>query len=1346
MAGQIPVINGAIRLEGDTTRLPKMVEDARRASQQIEQEFDKSFERIGRVAAQALSIPRNAAGALDLDVGQYHEAARAAQAQATALREIANAAKSAAASNEDNSTATRRYVAAAQAAAREAETQAREALDTAKAYDRLQGELNQTASAFQDVIRAQGVGTTANHMMVNSTRSLRVAMVQSGQQLQDVAISLYSGQKASVVFAQQLPQLAFALSNLEGSANKTHDRIGRFATFLSGPWGLAVGLAVGVLGTFIASLVQGEDQADDTGSAVSRLKDKIDLSKNSYESLIAVVNEYNKSQERSEALTLAAAEAAEKKARANLTLASSQLEVLKTEAMSVRPGARGSEALQASADAAVREAEEDIAKLEKELRESELATNRLRIKGELDPIVAAQQAAERRIGILDEELRLKKISREKHAADVLKIERELEAELERIRKSKSSGSGGSTKTRTNAQAMADFKAALAAEGIRVISDTRSAAQQNALFRQGLTPLDGYKRVSRHQTTQAVDVDKTTHSDERAYAAAQKAGLKGFEIVTESGGRKHYEWSGHGAAGEIDVAGIERAAEAAARLAEFGRDARAQIEAIGRSFADTPPAIQESERELERLNDLAADIMMKRPEGWEAMLAAIEALRPAAEALRDGPFRDMLEQADEQARIEQLLIEGKIEEAEVQRRINDLTRDQGTLLPEQEQAIRDIVAQERLRARLLDQQAEARQRELDYLDETYDNLRRTTHDLLSGKGIGSIGNFFKRQFDAVIANMADSITESLFGDFFRDEKDRALGFDKVKKASEETARVSNAAADALNKLTHAANGTTAALTGIPANDNLELKALQDAFDAAFPGIEVVGRKDTGKIVRDALKGLGKDIFGEEAMNRLSSVMRTGMERAAIGQFSSGIARSLGLKQSNTGAQLGGALGGAVGSLIPGIGSVGGSLIGGLFGGTLGGLFKKTKSGAANITGLDGVSLYGNSGAFRTAASGAAGSVQDGLARIAEQLGGSVGSFNVTIGQRHGDWRVRTGTGSLKIKKGAKEFDDDEAGAIKYAISLAVQQGAILGLRAATQRLLQSGSDIEAQLEKAVKFQSVFDELDSLKDPVGFAVRSLNREFEGLIRIFQEAGASAEDYAQLEELYGIKRAKAVEEANERIIGSLKSFYDQLTVGNEALSLRDRRAAAQANYDPLAARVKAGDATAYDAFAEAAQALLDIERQIYGSQSQYFELNDEITRLVKATLDSQNSLTSLPGSIAEIVQGGSGTTSSPDWTAYLAANQDVLAEYTRNVDKSRFSTAEAYAQWHYSNYGQAEGRAMPASQAAVVGALDTQTQDLLSGLGGKLDAMNDNLITLIQQGQNTGTGWSLGAGGYW
>src|SRR3546814_18548281 len=103
---------------------------------------------------------------------------------------------------------------------------------------------------------------------------------------------------------------------------------------------------------------------------------------------------------------------------------------------------------------------------------------------------------------------------------------------------------------------------------------------------------------------------------------------------------------------------------------------------------------------------------------------------------------------------------------------------------------------------------------------------------------------------------------------------------------------------------------------------------------------------------------------------------------------------------------------------------------------------TKQGGATISATDGVlgtSLFGNSGAAKKAASAAAGSVTDQINSVMEALGATFsGGGGVTIGQRHGDWRVTTGT-PLKLQKGAKDFDDDHAGETAYPVQLMLQRG-------------------------------------------------------------------------------------------------------------------------------------------------------------------------------------------------------------------------------------------------------------------------------------------------------------------
>ena len=74
---------------------------------------------------------------------------------------------------------------------------------------------------------------------------------------------------------------------------------------------------------------------------------------------------------------------------------------------------------------------------------------------------------------------------------------------------------------------------------------------------------------------------------------------------------------------------------------------------------------------------------------------------------------------------------------------------------------------------------------------------------------------------------------------------------------------------------------------------------------------------------------------------------------------------------------------------------------------------------------------------------------------------------------------------------------------------------------------------------------------------------------------------------------------------LTGNLQDLYKNLTIGDSGYSLRTRLANAKADYNPLAARVAAGDTTAYDDFANAAQTLIDLQREYSGSAPEYFAL---------------------------------------------------------------------------------------------------------------------------------------------
>lgn len=88
-----------------------------------------------------------------------------------------------------------------------------------------------------------------------------------------------------------------------------------------------------------------------------------------------------------------------------------------------------------------------------------------------------------------------------------------------------------------------------------------------------------------------------------------------------------------------------------------------------------------------------------------------------------------------------------------------------------------------------------------------------------------------------------------------------------------------------------------------------------------------------------------------------------------------------------------------------------------------------------------------------------------------------------------------------------------------------------------------------------------------------------------------------------------------------------------------------------------------------------------------------------------------TSAASAYADLMGLGGQGSSAFNAAQYLAANPDVSAEYQANVDKTLFPTEASYAQWHYNNYGQSEGRnpnsevgiGADAAQQAAISALE-------------------------------------------
>lgn len=94
----------------------------------------------------------------------------------------------------------------------------------------------------------------------------RQSMIQLGQQMGDVGVQLQMGTSAARVFAMQAGQVGFALAGMGGA-------LGRVGTFLAGPWGAALTIAVSTLGMFIEELASSEEAAKGLELASNGLSD-----------------------------------------------------------------------------------------------------------------------------------------------------------------------------------------------------------------------------------------------------------------------------------------------------------------------------------------------------------------------------------------------------------------------------------------------------------------------------------------------------------------------------------------------------------------------------------------------------------------------------------------------------------------------------------------------------------------------------------------------------------------------------------------------------------------------------------------------------------------------------------------------------------------------------------------------------------------------------------------------------------------------------------------------------------------------------------------------------------------
>ncbi len=1049
----------------------------------------------------------------------------------------------------------------------------------------------QAAAAARDLAAAQkqveAASKTAARAEAQAAREVQSALNvrqqgqrQLGFQVQDFFVQVGSGQSVMTAFSQQASQVATVLTLMGGAQEGATGKFAKFANFMAGPWGIALGVAIPLVTLLGAELFRTGDAAKAAEQATDGLASAQSVLGQIFDEVTGKIKSQNE-------VLLLNARLNQVKQQAIAIEKREEFEqaVLRTAPRGFFGGFGIPEGRQAQGTG-------PDAQLLRDLQSGKLTP--------ADAVLRTQKIDPATSGLSRQELR--------NAITAFAESRSAEAGAAVIESSLKKG---------------ELDPSLRRDGPSR-RRPRGGGNAAALARFGDSAEDRIARIADSYNPAPRGLDKAF------------ADLRSLDrIIEDLGKRKPPSFE--------KLIGEANAARGAvlAGIAE-------PIDAIQARLVPLPEGVVKARAAIEELDGVIAVLTERKPPNWEALVAQAQDLKQVAADTANGPLNDMLRASREQREQQLLVLQGREREAEVLARIQQLQRDGNDLTADQRRIVEALVASEEKINELLDK----RQDIIGIYLAAVGDLRGALEDLFSG---GSAGDFLKSTKQLIKDFQGRTLVESLFGDSLRALEKRARGKSPLDREIEDLAeeidvleREAQRGSKALGLHAAALASATAVINRISAGGSIRegVGGFLDSFNGARPGQgdgEIVVsasrpsiggtlQRDQTQFLRDLAKAqfdplaeLFDKYLGTDFFKKLSPVFQgaysgfftagpvggvlgaikelpglpkeiagaagKAFEGAQTGTLVAGITKALGLKTSTTGAQIGGAIGSAL--PIPG-----GEIIGSIAGGLIGGALKPAKRGSATITSADGDAvLSGNSSKFKAAAGDAASSVQSVLQQVADQLGGTLGDFAVSIGVRDGKFRVDpTGKGITKTKKGAIDFGEDGDAAVSAAALNAIADGGIEGLSQAVQKALGSNKDIDKALREALKVQEVEELLGGLGGTLEKQFREFEAQAKERVRIATQYGF---DVTRIEARNAEDRAKLVEDILSSRVGSLQDLLKDLKFGDlfEG-SATDRRDRLLTEIATVRTDAEKGVDGAADKLADLTRQLVETSREAFGT----------------------------------------------------------------------------------------------------------------------------------------------------
>lgn len=367
--------------------------------------------------------------------------------------------------------------------------------------------------------------------------------------------------------------------------------------------------------------------------------------------------------------------------------------------------------------------------------------------------------------------------------------------------------------------------------------------------------------------------------------------------------------------------------------------------------------------------------------------------------------------------------------------------------------------------------------------------------------------------------------------------------------------------------------------------------------------------------DAISGIFDQVTSfvnpESSLGKLfrpGSPLMDGLKKFSAGAEMGGqianLAQAVGIKGFNqTGAQIGGGIGGMLGPI--------GSIVGSVLGGVVGGLFSKPKSSNAGFTtdaqgNVTVGSVSGSNSTLKGAASGAAGSVIEGLQKIATQIGGQLtGTPNLSIGTWDGKWRVNDFATTKALHSNnfssstLHNFGDDEAAAVAYAISKALKDGVITGLATWAGNALKK-LDSDSAIAAIQTWAGYMSDMESIVNPVGSAIKSFLDPFDALRKTMVEMGATTSELTKLDEYRKLKLDAIMKEQ----LSTLTDFRKSLSGNGSGVTSLSRLMASMAQFETFKSDIAAGKTIDQSAFTSLGGEIMNLAGSLYGTSTSAFQ----------------------------------------------------------------------------------------------------------------------------------------------